>query len=426
MAYIFGSYLVEFVRDKHQITGEVFYPGERAPVGKVTCHFYNYNNPEDQSHIKDDALHIDILRVQIEHDNKGIGTFLMKKVLEYADKGKVKHVTTTPSPTGRITIANLKRFYQKFRFGTGFLMKKIEFVDEANLLADVLDMNSDDNENPVKRIIGEQTTTEQNNTETSGGATVKRTTGSADKQIRITKANRVAYLTVVHFLDDELESKNDILQVGASGAGVYGLYLARKGHNVTVIEPDVTEAEGLKVKAEETERLNILNKPFKDLQEYKENSMDAVLCFGPMESTLTLYEKEWIIKESYRICKEGGIVFVSFLSNEMMVMEKTFNDNYDYISGPKFDSLTLKAVCSDKRLLTFEEIETLFKMCRIKYNKRFAAEGISMLIRDKMEGMSERQFNTWMDYHYKICEKTEMLGCSNHIVYVISKPETKE
>ena len=44
MAYIFGDYLVEFVKDNAQINGEVFYPGEKTPVGKVTCHFYNYSN----------------------------------------------------------------------------------------------------------------------------------------------------------------------------------------------------------------------------------------------------------------------------------------------------------------------------------------------------------------------------------------------
>lgn len=421
MAYIFGNYLVEFVKDDAQIVGEVFYPGEKIPVGKVTCHFYNYNDHEDKSHKKDDSIHIDILRVQVDHDNKGIGTFLMKKIIEYADKGKIKHVTTTPSPTGRISIGDLKRFYMKFRFGSGFLMKKIEFVDEHELLADVLEMESDMATSEDKTSgNGSDSSASQEQDSAIGG---KGNIPNSERLSRTTKANKVGYLTVVRFLDDELRSKNDVLQIGASGAGVYGMYLAKKGHNVTIVESDGLEADSLRIKAEDTPRLNIVHDTLEYVEELPSNSMDAVLCFGPMDECLTLEEKAEILKESYRVCKVGGTIFISFMSNEMIILENTFNQDYDFISGPKYDSITGKFVSGAKRILEFAEIETLFKMCKMDYERRFAAEGVSMLIRDKMEGMTERQFNVWMEHHYRICEKPELMGCTTNIVYVVRKEE---
>lgn len=422
MAYIFGNYLVEFVKDNGQISGEVFYPGEKTPVGKVTCHYYNYNDPEDKSHTKDDSLHIDILRVQVEHDKKGIGTFLMKKVIEYADKSKVKHVTTTPSPTARISMDSLRKFYLKFRFGSGFLMKKIEFVDEDELLADVIEMASDDADFHVKKkSTGEEAEKELNLDVFAGNAN----SNNNEKMAKSSKAGRVGYLTIVHYLDDALQSKNDILQIGASGVSIYGIYLAKKGHHVTVVEPNQIQSERLMSKEQNNKRLMVQNKPFSYLEEIPDNSMDAVLCFGPMYSSLKFEEKQKIVSESYRICKEGGSVFVSFMSNEMIVVNNILNNDFDYICGPKFDKVSLKAVLPGKRLLTLKEIEVLFKMCGIKYSKRFAAEGVSPLMRDKIESMNDRQFGNWMEYHYTICEKPELIGYSEHIVYVIEKNVAK-
>lgn len=417
IAYIFGNYLVEFVKDNGQINGEVFFPGEKIPVGKVTCHYYSYSDPEDKSHTKDDSLHIDILRVQAEHDKKGIGTFLMKKVIEYADKSKVKHVTTTPSPTGRISMDNLKKFYLKFRFGSGFLTKKIEFVDEEELLADVIEMASDDDALRAKKEEADKIKKTDSSSNVSGS-------GNNENVIKSSKAGRVSYLTTVHFLDEELETKNDILQIGASGADVYGIYLAKKGHNVTVVEPDQTQSDNLKTKKHDNQRMTVLNEPFSFLEQISDNSKDAVLCFGPMYSALKFEEKQKIIMESYRICKEGGVIFFSFMSNDMAVIDNIFNNDFDYICGPKFDHIALKAVIPGKRLLTFEEIDVLFRMCNISYSRRFAAEGISMLMRDKLENMNDKQFGNWMKYHYTVCEKPELIGCSKHVVYVVEKPVT--
>lgn len=416
MAYIFGDYLIEFVKDGHLIVGEVFYPGEKSSVGKITCHFYNYNDPEDTSHTKDDSIHIDILRVQTDHDKKGIGTFLMKKLIsDYADKYRVKHMTTTPSPTARISMANLRKFYLKFRFGTGFLTKKIEFVDEDNLLADVLEQSIDQpkSKNIVAESIG-AFVSEKSDTGTQNSS-------QADKAVKYTKAYKVGYQTIIHFLDAALKSKNDIIQIGASGAEVYGLYLARKGHNVVVVEPNAEEADILATKVAEVQRIKVVNDTYDSLEDYEDNSQDAVLCFGPMYSTISFEDKQKILRESYRVCKPGGAIFVSFLTNEMMILDNTFNGDFDYISGPKFDSISLRAITPNRRLLTFDEIEVLYKLSKVRYSKRFAAEGISILIRDKMEAMNEKQFAKWMDYHFKTCTRPELLGYSKHVIYITTK-----
>ena len=427
MAYVYGEYIVQFTKDGHTIRAEATYPGEVTPAGTLTGHLYCYSNPEDTSHTKDDSLHIDILRVQTGHDKKGIGTFLMKKLMsDFVDQYKLKHVTTTPSPTGRISMQNLRKFYMKFKFGPAFLPKKIEFVDEDYLLSDVLDKNIEQNKkNKVTEGIGAVTDTigafiTQSEKNVSSNPMNQ---DQHEKLAKSTKASKVGFQTVIHFLDECLRSKNNIIQVGASGASIYGTYLAKKGHNVKIIEPDYDEVEIIKLRTRDVPRISVINDTYDSLEDYEEDSQDAILCFGPMYAPISLEAKKKVIDECLRVCKPGGAVFISFLMNEMLVMEKTFNEDYDFLSGPKFDPVTLKVINQRQRMLSFDEIEVLFKMVGMKYVCRFAAEGISLLIRDKMEDMTEKQFNKWMEFHYKVCKNREMLGCSKHVVYVLKKPD---
>ena len=54
--------------------------------------------------MKDNALHIDMLIVSEKHNGKGVGSTLMKMMMLYVEKRKVKHVTTNPTPIdGRTT-----------------------------------------------------------------------------------------------------------------------------------------------------------------------------------------------------------------------------------------------------------------------------------------------------------------------------------
>ncbi len=48
----------------------------------------------------------------------------------------------------------------------------------------------------------------------------------------------------------------------------------------------------------------------------------------------------------------------------------------------------------------------------------FAAEGLSELLYDKINKLSKEQFDEWVRYHQYVCQKEEMLGYSNHIVFV--------
>ena len=141
VAYIYKDYRIEFKEEGYHVYGEAYYPGEVLPVGTITGHSYNSKDENDISHMKDNSLHIDMLIVSEKHNGTGVGSTLMKMMMLYVEKRKFKHVTTNPTPIDGRTTKQLEKFYHKFHFSTGIMIKRIEFVDDK----DMFELDSDEN-----------------------------------------------------------------------------------------------------------------------------------------------------------------------------------------------------------------------------------------------------------------------------------------
>ena len=66
-------------------------------------------------------------------------------------------------------------------------------------------------------------------------------------------------------------------------------------------------------------------------------------------------------------------------------------------------------------------MDELMRKSNLNKVTQFAADGLAELMADKINEFSEAEFNEWMRFHLYTCEKTELLGYSNHIVFVASK-----
>jgi len=60
-----------------------------------------------------------------------------------------------------------------------------------------------------------------------------------------------------------------------------------------------------------------------------------------------------------------------------------------------------------------------------KYNvehlKDVATDGLSSILRDYVNDLSDEEFKVWLNYHYKTCEKKDLQGYSNHMLYIGKK-----
>ena len=57
----------------------------------------------------------------------------------------------------------------------------------------------------------------------------------------------------------------------------------------------------------------------------------------------------------------------------------------------------------------------------VTIEKEVASDGMSELLRDKINQLSDEAYEQWVRYHLYLCEKPEFLGASNHLLFIAKK-----
>lgn len=239
-------------------------------------------------------------------------------------------------------------------------------------------------------------------------------------RLNTSKASSVEFLTTTRFIENCLESGNKIIDIGA-GTGAYSIYFADKGYTVVAIEPVKKNLNLLKEKILYKDNVSAVMGNVLDLSMCISDSFDVVLCLGPLYHLRSFEEQKKCIEESYRVCKNGGKIFFAFISNDMVIVNETLNFNLNFMLERKCNNNTFKVTGDYFHFMTIDEINALLLNCGLNYSYRFAAEGLSEMFADKINEMTNLQFSKWLDYHYYSCQKDELIGYSNHIVYVVEK-----
>jgi S-adenosylmethionine-dependent methyltransferase len=117
------------------------------------------------------------------------------------------------------------------------------------------------------------------------------------------------------FINKHIKKTNKVLDIGG-GPGKYAIELSKKVDEITLFDLSEKNIELAKLKAKEI-KANI--KDFvvgdaRDLSQFENSSFDIVLNFGPMYHLHNEKDREKTIKESLRVLKPGGIIFVAFVS----------------------------------------------------------------------------------------------------------------
>jgi 2-polyprenyl-3-methyl-5-hydroxy-6-metoxy-1,4-benzoquinol methylase len=242
-----------------------------------------------------------------------------------------------------------------------------------------------------------------------------------DKRLNTNKANSIEFLTTTAYIDRYLKEGMRILDVGA-GTGAYSLHYAAKGYEATAVEPVKRNVEVLKAKVIEGKmKIEVHQGNALDLSTLRSESFDIVLCFGPLYHLSSDEDKLRCIEETKRVCKKNGKIFYAYLSNDMVFITEAILYNEEHLGGTAYDHGTFKLKDEPFCFMTVERMKELMEKAKLKELNHIAADGLSELLRDRINSFSEEQFKEWFRFHLYTCEKQELLGYSNHIVFVGEK-----
>ncbi len=242
----------------------------------------------------------------------------------------------------------------------------------------------------------------------------------------LSKHGQVEYLTTMKYIKECLEgiSEPNILEVGA-GTGRYSVTLAKQGLKVTAVELIKHNLEILKSKLDGTEPINAIQGNALDLSMFEDDTFDLTMLLGPMYHLFTREDKLKALGEAVRVTKLGGFILVAYCMNEPTVVQFCFGaDNLQRVLEENL--LTNDWHCKSEpkerfELVRIEDIESYNAEFPIKRIKLVATDGATNYMRPKIDSMDDDTFAKWVDYHFTICERQDLIGASHHTLDILQK-----
>ena len=233
------------------------------------------------------------------------------------------------------------------------------------------------------------------------------------------KAARVEFLTTVHYIEKYLPPQGRILDVGA-GAGEYSLYFARKGYEVCALELAENNIKAFREKLTPEDSIDLVQGNAVDLSSYDDSSFDVVLVFGPLYHLHSESDRQRCIAEALRVCKPGGKVFFAFISNDMVFMTELMYDG-NYFADGDYDKKSFKLNDFPFVFFTIDGCRKMLSDGGVRVLHEIASDGFSELMAERINAMDDESYQQYLRYHFYICEKPELLGATNHLLFVGEK-----
>lgn len=242
----------------------------------------------------------------------------------------------------------------------------------------------------------------------------------------LSRHGQVEYLTTMKYIHECLEGITDpsILEVGA-GTGRYSVALAREDYRVTAVELVARNLEILKAKLDGTEPIRAMQGNALELSFLPDNAFDMTMLLGPMYHLYTREDKIRALSEAVRVTKPGGYILTAYCMNEPTVI------NYAFRTKHLQDLLDRNMIRPDWHLgsdpaevfdlIRTEEIASLDAEIPVERVKLIATDGATNYQREMVDEMDDETFGRWLEYHFSICERQDLIGASHHTLDILRK-----
>ena len=244
-----------------------------------------------------------------------------------------------------------------------------------------------------------------------------------ETRLSYSKASQVEFITGITYINKYLKEDSKILDIGA-GAGIYSLHYAKAGYKVDAIELSKTNIKAFKKQITPDMNLNLKEGNALDLSAYPNDYYDVVLLMGPLYHLEKKEDQLKALLEAQSVLKDGGVIITAFISNDMVFLTE-LQYNQAFFESDQYDHVTFDIVDFPFVFHTVDEAKELFKGTKLSIQKMVAQDGVSELMADKINHMSDVSYKQYLKYHLYCAEKPEMLGRSNHVMLIAKKHEEK-
>ncbi len=235
----------------------------------------------------------------------------------------------------------------------------------------------------------------------------------------------VEYLTTMRYVERYLKPGMRILEIGA-GTGRYSHTLAQRGYAVDAVELVQHNIDVFRKKTQPGENVTIRQGNAMDLHMLEDNTYDITLLLGPMYHLFTEGDQRKALSEAIRVTKPGGVIFAAYCGNDATIVQFCFRrgmlreERYRKLVDP----VTFKAGSDPSELFVLyrkEDIDYLMEDFPVNRLHYVGTDMATNYMREEIDAMDPDFFALYLQYHFAICERQDLVGASHHILDVFRK-----
>lgn len=244
-----------------------------------------------------------------------------------------------------------------------------------------------------------------------------------DSRLKRSRHGQLEFATTMSYIHRYTNPQSRVLEVGA-GTGRYSIALAKEGLDVTAVELVESNLAILRENSKGIGNISSTQGDATDLSRFEENSFDITLLLGPMYHLYEPDEVNKAIDEAVRVTKPGGVIFFAFISVYAIMyanylsgdwaagQEENFTENYQ-VKHFKEQLFTGYDVI---------EFEQLFESKPVEWITTAGVDGILEPLEDREDFLiKDEDFEAFAAWYLHFAEKRELLGSTNHLLYICRK-----
>ena len=214
-----------------------------------------------------------------------------------------------------------------------------------------------------------------------------------------------------------------ILEVGA-GTGRYSIALAKEGMDVTSVELIESNLEVLKANSKSLENLKAYQGDATDLSRFGDDTFDMTMLLGPMYHLFEAEEVHSAIDEAIRVTKPGGVILFAFISVFAIMYANYFYGNWAAGQEENFTNDYQVRHFKEQLFTGYDviEFEQLFQKKPVEWITTAGVDGLLEPIEKRPDfSVSDEDFEALVQWYLTFAEKRELLGNTNHLLYICRK-----
>ena len=244
-----------------------------------------------------------------------------------------------------------------------------------------------------------------------------------DERLQCTRHGQLEYRTTMSYIHRYAGKGSKVLEVGA-GTGRYSIALAGEGMDVTAVELVDHNFEILRGKSRGMDNIRSYQGDATDLGRFTDGSFDVTLVFGPMYHLYGTVEVNRAIDEAIRVTKPGGEILFAFISVYAIMYANYFYGRWAFGQDENFTE-DYKVKHFKEQLFTgydIVEFEELFKEKPVEHITTAGVDGLLEPIEERPDfSIPDEDFDAFAEWYLRVAEKRELLGCTNHLLYICLK-----